>query len=119
MRGSGPPATGVRLDADTTFVRGKCAIADGQELIRLGLARAVAEAGLEVAGSAADGDAALALIERRRPDVAVLDLDLRGLDGLEICDHLVRSGSPTRVVVHSARRDPRHAEAALGAGACG
>ncbi|MBV9164704.1 MAG: response regulator transcription factor [Solirubrobacterales bacterium] len=52
----------------------RVALADDAVLLREGLARLLQEAGFEIAGLAADADELLALIERNRPDVAIIDI---------------------------------------------
>jgi DNA-binding NarL/FixJ family response regulator len=52
----------------------RVAIADDSAIIREGLARVLAEAGMEVAGSAEDPEELLRLVEREQPDVAVVDI---------------------------------------------
>jgi len=52
----------------------RVALADDAVLLREGLARLLHEAGFEIAGLAADADELLALIERNRPDVAIIDI---------------------------------------------
>ena len=49
-------------------------IADDTALLRQGLARLLTEAGVEVCGEAADGEELLGLVERERPEVAVVDI---------------------------------------------
>jgi DNA-binding NarL/FixJ family response regulator len=49
-------------------------VADDAVLLREGLARLLAEAGFEVAGLASDGSELLELVERARPDVAIVDI---------------------------------------------
>ena len=49
-------------------------IADDTALLRQGIARLLADAGLEVAGEAGDADGLLALVEAERPDVAIVDI---------------------------------------------
>jgi DNA-binding NarL/FixJ family response regulator len=49
-------------------------VADDAVLLREGLSRLLAEAGLEIAGLAADADELLALVERTRPQVAIIDI---------------------------------------------
>ena len=52
----------------------RVAVADDAVILREGLARLLAEAGFEVVGLAADADALLELVERTRPDVAIVDI---------------------------------------------
>jgi DNA-binding NarL/FixJ family response regulator len=57
------------------------------------------EAGVEVVGEAADGQQAIDLVARLKPDVLVLDIAMPVMDGLEALPH-IRSGSPgTKVVM--------------------
>jgi AmiR/NasT family two-component response regulator len=57
-------------------------IAEDEALIRLDLAEMLAEEGFEVVAQAADGEAAVALVEEHRPDLAVLDVKMPKLDGI-------------------------------------
>jgi DNA-binding NarL/FixJ family response regulator len=52
----------------------RVAIADDSAIVREGLTRVLAEAGMEVCGSAEDPDGLLRLVERAQPDVAVVDI---------------------------------------------
>lgn len=80
-------------------------IADDHPLYRDALARAITwHPQLDLVGEAADGPAALALIAELEPDVAVLDLHMPGMSGLDICTHLEHADEPahTRVLLVSA-----------------
>jgi DNA-binding NarL/FixJ family response regulator len=68
-------------------------------------ARAVLEAeGFEVIGEAEDGASAEAAIERLRPDVVLLDVQLPDIDGFEVCEECKhRNGSGPKVVLVSSR----------------
>jgi DNA-binding NarL/FixJ family response regulator len=52
----------------------RVAVADDAVILREGLARLLAEAGFEIVGLATDADALLELVERTRPDVAIVDI---------------------------------------------
>jgi two-component system KDP operon response regulator KdpE len=77
-------------------------------------------ANLEVRGyevlSASDGEAALRLAARERPDVVILDLGLPGLDGIRVIEGL-RGWSEVPIIVLSAREQERDKVTALDAGA--
>ncbi|OCC10790.1 Response regulator protein VraR [Streptomyces sp. PTY087I2] len=93
---------------------------DDHDVVRSGLTALLsAELGIEVAGQAADGPAALAEAERVRPDVALLDIDLPGLDGIAVADQLVRALPSCRTVMLTALDRPGHLRRALDAGASG
>jgi len=103
--------------------RGKRAtvlIADDHPLYREGLARAVSgRPDLELIAEAGDGRAALEQIRQLAPDVAVLDMRMPGLRGLEVVEALARDDSPTRVLVLSAAVESSLVYAAVAAGAAG
>ncbi len=65
-------------------------VADDQPLIRMGLRVLIeTEDDLEIAGEAADGRTALALVRQTRPDVALLDIRMPVLDGLAVLQAIV------------------------------
>jgi DNA-binding NarL/FixJ family response regulator len=67
-------------------------------------ARALLEAeGFDVVGEAADGEAALEAVVALRPAVVLLDIQLPGLDGLEIAEQMAVGPNPPAVVLISSR----------------
>ena len=66
---------------------------------------------------AADGERGLALLERERPDVVLLDLRMPRLDGFAVLREIRRIQPALPVLVMSADESPETAEKALGAGA--
>lgn len=95
----------------------RCVVCDDHAALRLGLVAALDAADdIEIVGQAGDGDAAVELIARRRPDVAVIDLHMPGPDGIAITKAV---GEQTRVIVYTADENPAMAHAALEAGAAG
>ncbi|MGW5354300.1 response regulator [Streptomyces sp. NPDC004031] len=75
-------------------------IADDQEMVRRGLRRTLeSQPDITVAGEAADGVTALALARELRPDVALVDVRMPGLDGLEVTRRLAGGPEGVRVVV--------------------
>lgn len=95
-------------------------VADDHPLFRDGLVRALAGSGLiDVLAEASDGPSALALIREHRPQVAVLDHQMPGMDGAVIAGTVVRDGLPTRVLLLSAYSDAAIVYRALQQGAAG
>jgi DNA-binding NarL/FixJ family response regulator len=75
-------------------------IADDHPGYRAGLVAAIrAHEGLELVGTAADGPDAIRLIRALRPDVAVLDLRMPGLGGLDVCAQVTETGTARHVVI--------------------
>jgi two-component system, chemotaxis family, protein-glutamate methylesterase/glutaminase len=74
-------------------------VADDSALMRRILSNSLERAGLKVVGAARDGDEALALCERTRPDAMTLDLAMPGLDGMGVLRRLRTRGAPTLPVV--------------------
>ncbi|MFE9241432.1 response regulator [Streptomyces sp. NPDC007007] len=95
-------------------------VVDDHDVVRSGLAALLsAELGIEVAGQAADGRAALAEAERLRPDVALLDIDLPDLDGITVAATLAERVPGCRALMLTALDRPGHLRRALAAGAAG
>ncbi len=97
-------------------------LADDHPLYRDGLSRALgSRSDLVLVGEAADGVAALALIEELAPDVALLDVQMPGLDGIDVCRRVTRQRPelPTRVLLLSAHVDEDMVARGIAAGASG
>ncbi len=95
-------------------------VADDHSIMRDGLKRILAaSADLQVAGEAADGDAALALAKANDYDVAMLDLSMPGLSGLELIKRLKIEKPKLRILVLSMHGEQQYAARALKAGASG
>jgi response regulator NasT len=78
-------------------------VAEDESIIRLGLTRILEEAGHTVY-SAADGEAALALADSRTPDLAILDIKMPRMDGLETASRLYER-TPVPVIFLTAYSD--------------
>ena len=98
----------------------KVFIVDDHPLVRQGLALLIdQQQTLAVVGEAADGPQALAGIERTRPDLAIIDIGLQGMDGLELAKCLRKQQPRVKVLVLSMFDEVVYAERALRAGARG
>jgi len=95
-------------------------LADDHNLVRAGI-RALLEAsgGIEVVAESGDGREALELIIKHRPDVALLDIGMPGLNGLEVAKRAAQASPRTRVVILSMHADATYVRQALRAGAAG
>jgi two-component system nitrate/nitrite response regulator NarL len=95
-------------------------VADDHPIYRDGMVRAISERpDLELVGEASTGRDALAAIAEFKPDVALLDIRMPGLDGLEVLSAVRRDGSTTEIVLLSAHLDSDLAYRAVAAGAKG
>ncbi|MFH2053000.1 MAG: response regulator transcription factor [bacterium] len=74
---------------------------------------------LEIVGEADNGLAALDLCRSCRPDVAVLDISMPGMNGIEVARTLAREQPDVRVIILSMHSDRRFVQEALRAGARG
>lgn len=93
-------------------------VADDHPLFREAVVRTVKDRPeLELVAEAVDGTEALDAIRELAPDVAVLDLKMPRLDGLQVLNAVQRDGLPTRVLLLSAFLDGALAFEAVAAGA--
>lgn len=98
----------------------RIAVVDDHAVVREGIRRVLeGEPGLEVIGEAADGDAAISLVERQHPDVLVMDVAMPGRTGLAVAAELTRRRLATRVLILSMHDEPQYLREARRAGACG
>ena len=95
-------------------------LADDHNLVRAGI-RALLEAlpGVQVVAEAGEGHEALRLLLELQPDVALVDIGMPGLNGLEIVARVAREAAGVRLVILSMHGDPAHVAQALRAGARG
>jgi len=95
-------------------------IADDHPVVRKGLRMTIEEdAELEVIGEAGDGAAAVELIRKLLPQVAVLDIDMPKLDGFGVVREISRLGLATQIVFLTLHTDEDLFRAALDLGAKG
>ena len=104
-------------EGDTAPVR--VLVGDDHPMWRDAVARDLAEAGLDVVATAADGAEVVRRCLATRPDVAVLDLQMPGVGGVEATRQVVAAGLGTRVLVLSASGEQADVLEAVKAGATG
>lgn len=96
-----------------------CVVADDHPAVVEAVADVLTDNGIEVPGRARDGTDAVKLIESQRPDVALLDLRMPGLSGIEVARLVGRSAPETAVILYTAFGDRALLTEALDAGARG
>jgi DNA-binding NarL/FixJ family response regulator len=94
-------------------------VVDDHPMWRDAVARDLAEAGLDVVATASNGEEALRRAAAARPDVAVVDLRLPTMTGVEVTRELVRAEPSVRILVLSASGERDDVLAAVKAGATG
>ena len=78
-----------------------CVVADDHPPIVQLLAQYLEQNGIEVLGRASDGQEALARIEETRPTVALLDVRMPRLNGIEVARTITRRGLPTGAILYT------------------
>jgi AmiR/NasT family two-component response regulator len=95
------------VDAQQTGSRARrVVIAEDEALIRLDLAEMLAEEGYDVVGQAGDGETAVALAEKHRPDLVVLDVKMPKLDGISAAQRIAEQRiAPVVILTAFSQRD--------------
>jgi two-component system response regulator NreC len=94
-------------------------LADDHLIVRQGLRMVLEKEQIEVLGEAADGNEAIRLIQDLLPGIAVLDLDMPGLDGLAVLREAARLSPQTRAIILTRHMEEPYAVEALRIGARG
>jgi len=111
-------AEGMGGPAPTKKVR--VVVGDDHPIYREGMVRALSLSGsADVVGEADDGASALEMIKTHRPDVALLDYQMPGMDGAQVAAVVKRDELPTRVLLLSAHDESAIVYQALQQGAAG
>ena len=98
----------------------KVLLADDHSIVRAGLRRIVEESGdMEVIAEAADGREAIRLVRETAPDVAVIDISMPGLDGLEVVSRLRGLRPDLPILILTMHEEGQYVVRAIQAGAMG
>ncbi len=114
-----PVGLGLTLRITTTSQL-KILLVDDHAVVRAGLKALIsAEAGLQVIGEAADGEQALVVAPKVKPDIIVLDVSMPKLAGAEAARRLKRLCPEARIIALSVHEDRSYLRELLEAGATG
>ena len=101
-------------------MRYRCIIADDHPAIIDAVSRYLADVDdVEIVAQAQDGDEALRLIAEHAPDVAIVDIRMPGVGGIDIARKLSDEGSPTAIILYTGHGERSLLLEALDAGARG
>ncbi len=95
----------------------KVVIADDHEVVRRGLVSLLAGSEVKIVGEAANGEEALKLVRKLKPDVVLLDIRMPGKDGLTALEKIRADMPAVRVVMLSTFDNPTYVARAVAAGA--
>jgi DNA-binding NarL/FixJ family response regulator len=80
-----------------------CLIVDDHEVVREGLRLSLSRAPhIRVLGEASDGASSIEMVERRKPDVVIMDVRMPGMDGLEATKEILKVAPGTAVLIFTA-----------------
>lgn len=113
----------MRDDAGTADETGRIRVllVDDHPLFRAGVSQRLREQdqGLEIVGEAEDAQQALAMTTLMAPDVVVMDITMRGENGIQATRAIKRAAPATAVIILSLHDDEQYIQAAVEAGAAG
>jgi DNA-binding NarL/FixJ family response regulator len=96
-----------------------CIVADEHPALLAGVAEILGRHGFDVVGCGRDGGEALALIESERPDVALIEVRMRRMSGLEVAGQCATTAPDTAIAFYTASGDGALVSEALDAGVRG
>jgi DNA-binding NarL/FixJ family response regulator len=96
----------------------KVLVADDHEVVRRGLASLFAGSDIKIVAEAKNGDEAVKLAKKHKPDVILLDIRMPDTDGLDALEKIRRDRPDQRVVMLSTYDNPTYVARAVALGAC-
>jgi DNA-binding NarL/FixJ family response regulator len=100
-------------------MRTRVLLADDHSLIRQALRALLEKQGFQVVSEASDGQEALRSVEKTQPEVAILDISMPVLNGVDAARELVKSSPKTRVILLTQHDEDEYVTEALRAGVRG
>ena len=95
-------------------------LAEDQSLLRGALISLLSlETDIEIVGNAADGEEALSLVAKVKPDVLITDIEMPGLTGIELAERVRAQDPQTRILVVTTFARPGYLQRAMQAGVSG
>jgi DNA-binding NarL/FixJ family response regulator len=94
-------------------------LADDHALIRQGLKILLEKQGFQVVCEASDGQEALSLVEKTQPDIAIIDISMPILNGVEAAREMKKSAPRTKVILLTQHDEDQYVTEALRAGVRG
>jgi DNA-binding NarL/FixJ family response regulator len=94
-------------------------IVDDHELVRIGLQTLLSEHGLDLVGQASTGAEGLELIQSLQPDLALIDVRLPDMSGIELCKSVRETNTSTRLAILTSSMDKNVVHACLQTGVQG
>ena len=95
---------------------GRLILADDHAIVRDGLRSILEDEGFEIAGDASDGAEAVRLCKELHPDIALLDISMPLLNGIDAAREILKTSPGTRIILLTMHSDERSVLASLRAG---
>ncbi|HEY2761245.1 MAG TPA: response regulator transcription factor [Pirellulales bacterium] len=96
----------------------KLLVADDHEVVRRGLASLLSGSDIKIIAEAKNGDEAVKMTKKHKPDVVLLDIRMPDSDGLEALEKIKRDRPDQRVVMLSTYDNPTYVARSVALGAC-
>lgn len=100
----------------------KILIADDHKIFRQGLVELLSttnDIDISIEGEVGDGYEALAIIEKDMPDIAIVDISMPHLSGLDVIKEVVKKGLNTKIIILTMHKDPTLTDKVMKLGAHG